>query len=289
MSILSCTEQTFLSWICDWLEDGTTPDDLLIVKDSPWARTYRLTGSKGERYLKCLPPEQRGTLIATSRIAALFPDVIPQVMKVDPELGLLLMAGHGGVDHKDKGSLASQQKTLATYAAIQSKACKETDLLTSLPTIQLNQLVSDLLVFLNPNASLPNASLQCNQPKVTARDFLEVETCQYYFELFTTRAEKLKQLVAEAELLPLTLNHCDLRPSNFASKENGDLVIYDWDEAVPARQACRCTMHFQAVQFHVRCCCLERRVYCQNWLESACCWKRTRAHSSAKVIAIVNY
>ncbi len=227
MIVSSTSEQFSLPAICEWLRDGTTPSDLDLTADRPWARTYKITGRNQPRFLKVLPQVQRGSLSAMPKISDLFPNAVPRVLAVDTAKGLLLLEDHAGEDHQEKGSVEVQQKILTTYAKIQAIASKQSDLIGMLPVISLNQLVLSLLAFLNPESPSDSAS-----SPATGKDFFDVEKCQYYFELFTERAQKLQQLISRAALLPVTLNHCDLRPSNVASRKNGDLVIYDWDESV---------------------------------------------------------
>jgi ectoine hydroxylase-related dioxygenase (phytanoyl-CoA dioxygenase family) len=226
--IVSCsTEQFSISAICDWLRDGTTARDLDLTTDRPWARTYKITNRQTTRFLKLLPSVQRGALAAMPKLWELFPNTVPRVLMVDAANGLILMEDHGGEGHQGKGSVEVQQRTLATYAKIQATVAKQTDLVEMLPAIQLNEQVPALLAFLNPNPSEASVHTPAH-----AKDFFDVEKCQYYYELFAARAEKLSQLIDAAKCLPPSINHCDLRPSNVATRKNGDLVIYDWDEAV---------------------------------------------------------
>ena len=101
------------------------------------------------------------------------------------------------------------------------------ELLENLPQLNLDELVPNFLNFLSPSFSGSSVT-----GPVGLRDFIEKDGCEYFSELFEARAQALADLVASAKQLPLTINHCDLRPRNTAVRCNGDVVIYDWDEAV---------------------------------------------------------
>ena len=176
MIVSSTCEQFSLPAICEWLRDGTSPTDLDLTTDRPWARTYKITGRNQSRFLKVLPQVQRGSLSAMSKISNLFPNAVPRVLAVDAERGLLLLEDHAGEDHHGKGSVEVQQKILATYAQIQAIASKQSDLIEMLPVIPLDQLMLSLLAFLNPESSSDRTS-----SPASGKDFFDVEKCQYYF------------------------------------------------------------------------------------------------------------
>jgi tetratricopeptide (TPR) repeat protein len=213
--------------LCEWLNDGTVPADLTPETTRPWAQTFRVNAEPRDRFLKVLPVVQTGALRALPLLSQLFPEVVPNVRAVDASRGLVLLDHHGGVG-LDRGSDAEpRQALLLTYAKLQAKAARQEELLARLPSVALDELVPTLLSFFDPNFSgeLPSGPAR-------AKDFFDAERCLYYFELFTARAEALANLIRLANSLPLTINHCDLRSANAARKENGDVVIYDWDEAV---------------------------------------------------------
>lgn len=213
--------------LCDWLNDGTTPEDLQPRTMQPWAKTYRISRSGRERFLKVLPPVQTSALDAMSKLSALFPEVVPQTLAVDASRGLLLLEHHGGKDLARDISHEQKQRILVTYARLQAEAVTNNPLLKLLPKLKTRDLVPSLLNFLHPEFSGTSST-----GPATAKDFMSVDRCQYYFELFKARAGNLAELIAISSQLPMTINHCDLRAGNAAVRENNDVVIYDWDEAV---------------------------------------------------------
>ena len=65
-----------------------------------------------------------------------------------------------------------------------------------------------------------------------ARDVLGDSQASRYHELFTARRTLLEKSIRRAGVLPLTVNHCDLRPQNTAFSKDGTCLIFDWDEVV---------------------------------------------------------
>lgn len=226
MNAVCETEQKSATELCNWLNDGTTPDDLQLETTRPWAQTFRVHGKGNERFLKVLPSVQTGAVAAMPCLSRLFPDVVPGVVAVDDARGLVLLEHHGGVDMDRTPTIQQKQNILMTYAKMQATAASTQSLLSLLPQIKTVDLVPGLLRFLDPKSDGTTAS-----GPASAKDFLDTDRCQYYLELFQARAEKLSELIAISGNLPLTVNHCDLRPSNAACRENGDVIIYDWDEA----------------------------------------------------------
>lgn len=213
--------------ICEWLGDGTSPDDLQIETRRPWAKTYRLNRNGSARFLKDLPPIQSQAIAAMPLLSSRFPDVVPQTVAVDEKRGLILLEDHGGTDMERRPNPETKQQLLETYARLQAEAVECEELIARLPRIDLDALIPQLLSFLDPGQSGP-----ASFGPARAKDFFDEDRCRYYFELFSTRAAELTTLIGTADQLPLTVNHCDLRAGNAAVRQNGELIIYDWDEAV---------------------------------------------------------
>jgi len=140
---------------------------------------------------------------------------------------LLLLEHHGGTDLERDVSSEQKQRILLTYAKLQAEAVTNQPMLNLLPKLKTADLLSSLLNFLDPEFSGTSAT-----GPATAKDFFSADRCQYYFELFKARAGNLAELIALSSRLPVTINHCDLRAGNAAVRDNDDVVIYDWDEAV---------------------------------------------------------
>ena len=213
--------------LCEWLNDGTTPIDFQPKTMQPWAKTFRIAGTDRERFLKVLPPIQSGALGAMKQLSAQFPDVVPHTLAVDVTRGLLLLEHHGGTDLDRDINAEQKQRILLTYAKLQAEAATNQPMLNLLPKMKTSDLIPSLLNFLHPEFAGTSATGQA-----TAKDFFPVDRCQYYFELFKARAGNLSELIAMSSQLPVTINHGDLRAGNAAVRDNDDVVIYDWDEAV---------------------------------------------------------
>jgi len=213
--------------ICEWLDDGTSPEDLQIETRRPWAKTYRLTRDGCSRFLKDLPPIQAQAISAMPLLSARFPKIVPQTVAVDETRGLILLEDHGGTDMECRPGLERKQLILETYAGLQAEAAECDDLVSTLPRIDLGTLVPQLLTFLDPKGTRPAAF-----GPALAKDYFDEDRCSYYFELFGARAAQLAALIGAADQLPVTINHCDLPAGNAAVRQNGELIIYDWDEAV---------------------------------------------------------
>lgn len=226
--MMTANEDTLVvNELCQWLNDGTTPVDFQPKTMQPWAKTFRVSGRSGERFLKVLPRVQSQALKAMPKLSEQFPGVVPNTLAVDTERGLLLQEHHGGKDLKRDVSDEQEQRILETYAKLQAEAATNQPLLKLLPKLNTQDLVPSLLNFLHPELSGTSAT-----GLATARDFFSDNRCQYYFDLFKDRAGNLAELIEMSSRLPVTINHCDLRAGNAAVRDNNDVIIYDWDEAV---------------------------------------------------------
>jgi tetratricopeptide (TPR) repeat protein len=213
--------------LLEWASNYVSVDAINLITDHPWARTYCIT-SEGERYfLKDVPPEQTGALSAVALLSDAFPEIVAQVVASNPEAGLIIQRDHGGEDVGSRPSTKQRIAILGTYATLQAGATKNVNLLASLPKFELSSVVDRFFSFLDGNEEFIESN-----GRVNAAHFLHAELAQDYSSLFNARRSLLEQLVVLAEQLPVTINHCDLRPQNTAVSNDGKCLIFDWDEAI---------------------------------------------------------
>lgn len=198
------------------------------VSDTPWAKTYKLSGVAECTYLKILPLALRSSMASMTELSTQFPENIPTIIAFDSINGMVLQKNHGGKDLSRSVGEDGRTKLLKTYASIQAQCTDNKSLIASLPSIDLTTLVEDLLKFLSPSEDLPTIS----GAKVHADYFLSKNECYRYASLLKRRQPVLQSFINKASALPHTINHCDLRPSNAAMGAIGNTILYDWDEAV---------------------------------------------------------
>jgi len=208
--------------IAAWLQQFVSFDELTLVSDHPWAKTYRVRSGSKSYYLKSLPEMQRDSLAAIELLARRFGESVPSVAAFDAASGLLLLQDHLGRAATDDE--AQRTAVLAQYALLQSSAARQADLLELLPEANLAGIVCCFLAFLDPKHT-PTAG-------VGAAHFLGEERARFYFERITHRRSLLEHLVLESLRLPATINHLDLRMQNVAIRPDESFVLFDWDEAV---------------------------------------------------------
>lgn len=194
------------------------------VAFSNWAATYRLRTRSTQVYLKLLPPVQRAQVDRIRVLAELFPEVVPQVLAVEPESGWLLMADHGGEDVCAAGDAAAT--TAVAYARLQAAAAGRDDLLAACTPVDLSRCVDELLAFLGSAGPHDDAT----GPSVTAAHYIGRRDAERYLALIGSRTQVLQRHVAAATWLPPTVCHGDLHLGNVALRPDGGVVIFDWDE-----------------------------------------------------------
>ncbi|MCE9604979.1 MAG: phytanoyl-CoA dioxygenase family protein [Planctomycetia bacterium] len=219
--IASATQYETLEGLTAWVNRRLPVDELKMISDHPWARTYRVRSNGETYYLKSLPSVQRCPLSGIELLSRRFEDAVPSVVAFDATAGLLLLRDHGGVERQDDDSLRGE--VLSRYASLQSEASRQADLLDLLPSIELAGLVDRFCEFLDPKGSPTDG--------VGAEHFLGAEQSRFFFDRIAQRKPQLQRLVLEAIRLPETINHLDLRMQNVAVREDGSVVLFDWDEA----------------------------------------------------------
>ncbi len=199
-----------------------------LIRDFPWSRIFELKESSKIAYLKLVPLRQLQVLKTNTTVSQHFQSITPETIGFDEELGLQLSHHHGGIE---LGSFVSENQNrllLTTYAKMQAEAKEMPKVLSSIPEFQLKEIVTNFLEFLKPEEE--NAFN--TEFSVKADFFFGSEESQEYYDVFLERKELLEEFIKNADLLPNTLNHCDLRTENVAERNDGSSIIYDWDDAL---------------------------------------------------------
>ncbi len=170
----------------------------------------RLFDRADRRLLLKVAPGARAHLVTLSQaLSEKFGAVVPDVIARDPDRGLLLMRDHGGQPLSRFTSVTKRIKTLECYAEIQRQAASDPALLVLLLRLDIPEVYDRFLAFLQDSGEWP-------AERVGAGFCFGAETSGVLARLFTTLEPLLASLLAEAAVLPDTINHCDLRGENIA-------------------------------------------------------------------------
>jgi hypothetical protein len=209
-----------------WAGNAVWFEDAVLMTDRPWAQTWRLEYASSRFYLKLLPESQALALDAMPLLQKQFPGVVPEVLAIDRPRGWLLLADHGGKTPRSGMDESVRVQLLETYARLQAEASGNNQLIEALPTLNPTELLARFLDYLNPAVSKTNC--------VGADFYLGESEAQSFYQRLMRQAENLAQQLSLYGEMPQTINHCDLRRSNMALAADGQVMIYDWDEAVAA-------------------------------------------------------
>jgi tetratricopeptide (TPR) repeat protein len=210
-----------------WAKSHFSFENHELLRDAPWARTYRLLDGRQKAYLKLLPEQQASVLPPVAHFAAQFPRHVPKIIACDREQGWLLTADHDSSILTYESPEADQRKLLRTYARLQVEAFRMPDLLAGFDQPDLTTLLPAFLDFLKP---VNNASTAA-QGQVGAAYYIGRGEARRYYRTLSNRRALLKRHMAPASALPLTVNHGDLRPPNAAIAADGACILCDWDDA----------------------------------------------------------
>lgn len=214
--------------ILQWIEENTdTVTSIDIVTRHPWAETFRVRTPKDTYYAKSLPSSQRAALKAMPEIARQFSGLVPGVLAVSPENGFLLLSDHQG---HSLHSLEGHDRTsdlLTTYARMQATAYKQENLIALMPSLNLHELTDRLIRYFQGGESVESGT-----GIVGAAHFIGEQKAAYYAHQLMIRAHVLESVIERSSVLPPTINHCDLRQQNVAVREDGSLVLFDWDDSI---------------------------------------------------------
>lgn len=198
-----------------------------LLRDSPWARTYRLMQNSEAAYFKVLPHHQQPVLQATVLLAEHFPDRVPAVIACEREHCWIVYADHGGRMLSYDSAETRQCELLKTYAGLQAQALTLPALLASLKRVDLDSLLTNFWDFLRPADGNPTGA----HGRVTAQYYIGRSEAKRYFRVLHGARALLEQHLQPASGLPVTLCHGDLRPPNSATGPAGDCILCDWDDA----------------------------------------------------------
>lgn len=206
-----------------WAMSHFETDEYTHIRDLPWSKVFQLRNKQYQAYLKVVPEHRRQAITAAVTIAEYFPQHTPHVLAFQQELACQLSVGHGG-QTLNENNHADLSKVLSTYAEMQAEAKNSPHLLSKLPPLNIAETLSLFAEFLSPNSYLQQVN------KLDLGCFLDEQTAQNYYTLFQSRFGLLNPFLQQAQYLPTTLNHCDLRAANIAMSAQQQPVLFDWDE-----------------------------------------------------------
>jgi tetratricopeptide (TPR) repeat protein len=221
----------------DWAQSHFAFDTHEVLTRQAWATTYRLVHGPQTAYLKVLPPAHGQPVLRTQRVAAQFPQQVPPVIAIDAQHGWLLSQPHGGTTLDYDATDEQLMALMLTDARMQAQAARCPELLAGLPASELRTLPARLLAFLAADANAQDdPSLDETDPPgpVQAAYFLGHQSAARYARLLATRMPLIEAHIWLAAELPPTLSHGDLRPPNAAVLPDGQIKLFDWDDATVA-------------------------------------------------------
>ena len=193
------------------------------IRHTDWAQTFRLSGPRGDTYLKCVPRQRADQLRRAARIAQHFPHQVPRVLAVDPHHGWLLSEDHQGVALEMSEREQALERLLQSWAALQATAGRDAALMDELDAIPLARLADNLASFLSSPADAAGRA-------TGAASLLGAAEAQRWHQLLGPALPLLHKHIGSAQRLPNTLLHGDLHTGNVAETTQGQLVFFDWDE-----------------------------------------------------------
>ncbi len=212
----------------EWARQGFDWHAYEVVADAPWAVTLRLKSPAGQAYLKILARQQSGMIESVARMASHFAGRLPTLLAHDAARGWMLSADHGGrmldYDSAPEDVLA----LVRTYASMQVEAARTPALGAGLPQIAVQTLTAQLMQFLAPASRTDGPA----GDGVDAAYFVGSTDAARYHRLLQSRLGVIDRHLAPAALLPLTINHGDMRPPNAAVGTDGGCIVMDWDDAI---------------------------------------------------------
>lgn len=208
-----------------WANEKFPAHSQQLVSDHPWSKVFRLQGQNEAAYLKLVPSHEQTVLDKNALINKHFGNVTPKIKATDKKLGVMVIEEQISIPLGNSTSEEQIWRLLQAYAAIQGKAKDIEELTSALPRIDVKKLMDDFLQYLNPDNPHKNG--------VGAHFFMDDPAeAKAYFTALTDRKDLLNGFMEAINALPPTLNHCDLHTDNVSEREDGSIIIYDWDDAV---------------------------------------------------------
>ena len=219
MSIDRAYDHAAITWVNEILPDARVKPQT----DRPWAQTWRVIDRHALHFLKQV---SNGTIVdLTAMLADIAPDRVPAVLERESSQGLMLLADHGGTQLTYDDRAQVKATVLDTYASLQVEINNAGIPMDELPMLDCKDTVHSFYDFLAPGPS------HGKRTGLNLEYFFGGDQAAACKQVFDAVRKPLSDYLALAERLPLTLNHCDLRPSNMALKRDGSVIIYDWDDA----------------------------------------------------------
>ena len=208
-----------------WAATQTNIYYVKSVSDNPWATTYCLSGLNTRTYLKIFPDHAQDVINKSIKITQHFSSNTPKCISVSQDNQCILFSDHQGRDLQSEDDFIEATQS---FALMQLEAQKSSELLNSLDTIDITSSAKLLMDFL----SSPSIKQSENHSRVGASYFIGESEAQRYLQLFGSRLYLFESQLELAANLPKTLCHGDLQARNIARKIGGEVVFFDWDDAV---------------------------------------------------------
>jgi phosphotransferase family enzyme len=195
----------------------------------PWAVVWRVPVSTGQVWFKQCAPVQAFEPALTIRLAADFPQLLPQVLASDIERRWLLLADAGAPVRRFGNRPEFWVDVLPRYAELQRDQARRVDehLAAGVPDLRLELLPARY-------GELLAANLPCDREKKDAIARLEPSFARWCVELADHG-------------IPATVQHDDLHHSNLFV-HNRHLRILDWGDTVISHPFASLVVTFQFLE-----------------------------------------
>ena len=177
----------------------------------------RLSDQKGTHYFLKRSTHQGAVELGVLEALATT-KMVPQVIAASVGRTTFIMGDHGGLPPRTSSDFALVLDAAAALEArnarkpLKIKSPRIIDALDDLRALQ--DLLADDTFGLLHGADIETVSLW-----------------HWVVDLLSRNAAFFRSLLAETQLLPRTLSHCDLHASNTGVREDGTVVIADWADA----------------------------------------------------------
>lgn len=207
-----------------WAHDYVSFNEYDVASKHPWGTVLRLKGDGANIYLKILPEAKYERANSIQILASEFKSTVPAVLASDSEAGFILFEDHKGVELPNSLSFEQKLEVIKTYSEIQRRTIDKSDVLSEFPSFTCMKIWKDFTTFLNLD--------ETDYSNLKIDYFIGDIDARRYLEFFRENGERFRGLFNNADRLPQTLNHCDLRGKNLACRSDGRLSIFDWDDAI---------------------------------------------------------
>lgn len=200
-----------------------------IISDQPWSTVWNATQNDGVNVIvkrRKVIPDGHPTIIP--QVASVLNGSVPKVIACDPASGLFVFEYVQPLDETTPSITKSE--LLKSYAICQGRAYHDLTQLTEVPTFDPLSCFQDVQKMIaqadGPGQLAEDGNVFCLMPR-SVRD-----TFGKHLDQVSKPFLKNIQEIAE---LPKTLEHTDLRFDNCIKRDDGSIMIIDWDDAVIAQ------------------------------------------------------